>query len=422
MRRLLPLAVLAAALSACGNQDEQAPPPPPEVGVVTVQPATVALEQDVSGRLAAFRTADVRARVPGVLERRVYTEGTDVKEGDVLFIIDPGQLQAALGTAQGQQAQAQAQYTNARTAADRARQIAPTNFISKSDLDNALAAERSAEAALQAARSAVQSAQINLGYATVRAPISGRAGKQQVTEGALVGQGDVTLLTTIDQIDPLYINFQMSAADFNRIRALPLDRAGAGQVQIILGDGSVYEQPATMDFSGNVIDPATGNVQLRASLPNPDGRLLPGSFVSLRANMGRQSGVFVVPQAAVLRDAQSAYVYVVGDGDTVARKNVRTDRASNGNWIIGDGLAAGDRVIVSGVQKARPDAVVAPTPWQPQAAPAAGGGAAAPGAPAEGDAAGQPAIDDGAAPQGGDAAAPAPAPAQAAPAANDAQD
>ena len=389
MRRILSIAALAAALSACGNQEQQAAPPPPEVGVLTVQPTTVALEQDVSGRLAAFRTADVRARVPGVLERRVYTEGTDVREGDVLFIIDPAQLQASLGAAQGQQAQAQAQYTNAKVAADRARQIAPTNFISKSDLDNALANERSAEAVLQAARSAVQTAQINLGYATVRAPISGRAGKQQVTEGALVGQGDVTLLTTIDQIDPLYINFQMSAADFNRIRALPLDRENAGQVQIILGDGSVYEQPATMDFSGNVIDPNTGNVQLRASLPNPDGRLLPGSFVSLRANMGQQSGVFQVPQAAVLRDAQSAYVYVVGEGDAVVRKNVRTDRAANGQWIIGEGLAAGDRVIVSGVQKATPEAVVNPVPWQPSAAPAAA-------APAVD---GQPPIADGSAPQ-----------------------
>jgi len=412
MRAILSIAVLAAALSACGKQEEQAPPPPPEVGVVTVQPTDVPLQQDVAGRLAAFRSADVRARVPGVLERRVYTEGSDVREGDVLFIIDPAQLQAALGTAQGQQAQAQAEYANAKAAADRARQIAPTNFISRSDLDNALAAERSAEAALQAARSAVQTAQINLGYATVRAPISGRAGKQQVTEGALVGQGDVTLLTTIDQIDPLYINFQMSAADFNRIRALPLDRAGAGQVQIVLGDGSVYDRPATMDFSGNVIDPATGNVQMRATLPNPDGRLLPGSFVSLRANMGRQSGVFLVPQAAVLRDASTAYVLVAGEGDKVVRKPVRTDRAQDGQWVVTEGLAAGDRVIVSGVPKARPDAVVVPKPWSPgqgKAAPGAAAGAA----PAGAAAAGAPAGDAQATP--GDAAGQAPA-------ANDAQD
>ena len=416
MRRILPLAVLAMALSACSPQQEQAAPQPPDVGVLTIQPTTVALEQDLVGRLAPFRSADVRARVPGVLESRVYQEGSDVNEGDVLFRIDPDQLQAALGTAQGAQAQAQANAVNAKSAADRARQLAPTNFISKSDLDNALAAERSAEAALQAARASTQTAQINLGYATVRAPISGRAGKQQVTEGALVGQGDSTLLTTVDQIDPLYINFSMSAGEFARIRALPLDReAGGGQVQIILADGSVHDQTATLDFSGDVVDPASGAIQLRATLPNPDRRLLPGVYVTLRANMGQQTGVFLVPQAAVLRDANSAYVLVVGEGDKVVRKAVRTDRAQGSQWVVTDGLVAGDRVIVSGVPKARPDAVVSPKPWTSEQAanlPAAG---AAP--------AGQPGGDAGAPATTEDAtAAPAQDAAGQAPAANDAQD
>ncbi|MDR7193186.1 efflux RND transporter periplasmic adaptor subunit [Luteimonas terrae] len=418
MRRLLSIAVLAAALSACGQQEEQAAPPPPEVGVLTVQPTSIALEQELVGRLAPYRSADVRARVPGVLERRVYQEGSDVKEGDVLFRIDPAQLQAALGTAQGAQAQAQANYANSKTAADRARQLAPTSFISKSDLDNAIAAERSAEAALQAARASTQTAQINLGYATVRAPISGRAGKQQVTEGALVGQGDSTLLTTVDQIDPLYINFSISAAEFNRIRAMPLDReAGGGQVEIVLADGSVHDQMATLDFSGDVVDPASGAIQLRATVPNPDRRLLPGVYVTLRANMGQQSGVFLVPQAAVLRDANTAYVLVAGEGDKVVRKSVRTDRAQDGQWVITEGLTAGDRVIVSGVPKARPDAVVAPKPWTPeqaQAAPAAGAGAPPAGQPA--DAAGAPATTDDA------TAAPPQDAAGQAPAANDTQD
>lgn len=417
MRRLLSIAVLAAALSACGNQAEQAPPPPPEVGVLTVQPTTVALQQDLVGRLAPYRSADVRARVPGVLERRVYQEGSDVEEGDVLFRIDPAQLQAALGTAQGAQAQAQANAINAKSAADRARQLAPTEFISRSDLDNALAAERSAQAALQAARASTQTAQISLGYATVRAPISGRAGKQQVTEGALVGQGEATLLTTVDQIDPLYINFSMSAGEFNRIRGMQLDRsAGGGEVEIVLPDGTVHDQKATLDFSGDVVDPASGAVQLRATLPNPDRRLLPGVYVTLRANMGQQSGVFLVPQAAVLRDANTAYVLVAGEGDKVVRKPVRTDRAQDGQWVIGEGLAAGDRVIVSGVPKARPDAVVNPVPWTPeqaQAAPAAGAGAPPAGQPT--GEAGGPATTE-------DASAAPPEAAGQAPAANDAQD
>lgn len=420
MRRLLSIAVLAAALSACGQQEEQAAPPPPEVGVLTVQSTSVALEQELVGRLAPFRSADVRARVPGVLERRVYQEGSDVNEGDVLFRIDPAQLQAALGTAQGAQAQAQANAINAKSAADRARQLAPTNFISKADLDNALAAERSAEAALQAARASTQTAQINLGYATVRAPISGRAGKQQLTEGALVGQGDSTLLTTVDQIDPLYINFSISAAEFNRIRAMSLDQgAGGGQVEIVLADGSVHDELATLDFSGDVVDPASGAIQLRATVPNPDRRLLPGVYVTLRANMGQQSGVFLVPQAAVLRDANTAYVLVAGEGDKVVRKPVRTDRAQDGQWVITEGLAAGDRVIVSGVPKARPDAVVAPKPWTPEQAqaPAAPGGAAG-AAPAA-----QPA-GEAAAPAASEAATAAPAQdgAGQAPAANDTQD
>ena len=248
----------------------------------------------------------------------------------------------------------------------------------------------------------------------MRAPISGRAGKQQVTEGALVGQGDATLLTTVDQIDPLYINFSMSAGDFNRIRAMPLDReAGAGQVEIVLADGTVHDQRATLDFSGDIVDPSSGAVQLRATLPNPGRRLLPGVYVTLRANMGQQSGVFLVPQAAVLRDANTAYVLVAGDGDVVVRKNVRTDRAQNGQWVISEGLAPGDRVIVSGVPKARPDAVVAPTPWTPeqaQAAPAASAGAA-------------PAGGNGAPAATGDApVAPTQDAAGQAPAATDAQD
>lgn len=370
MNRFLCSAVLAVLLVACSASPEPVAPAPPKVGVLTMAPTTVAVQQELVGRLAPFRSADVRARVPGVLERRVYREGSDVAEGDELFRIDPAQLQAALGSASGAEAQARANAANAKSAADRARQLAPTSFISRSDLDNALAAERSAEAALQAARAATRSAQINLGYATVRAPIAGRAGKQQVTEGALVGQGEATLLTTVDQIDPLYVNFSMSAEDFSRIRAMPLERdAGAGRVEIVLPDGRVHDQSATLDFSGDVVDPATGAVQLRAILPNPERRLLPGVYVTLRATLGQQAGVFLVPQAAVLRDANTAYVLVAGEGDKVVRKVIRTERAQAGQWVVSEGLAPGDRVIVSGVPKARPDAVVTPVPWTPDATP-----------------------------------------------------
>ena len=353
--------------------------PPPEVGVVTVRPSSVPLTQDLVGRLAAYRSADVRARVPGVLQRRVYEEGSDVKQGQVLFLIDPAPLQAAVGQAQGALAQAEANYANARAAAARARTLAPGKFISQSDLDNALAAERSSAASVQAAKAAVQTARINLGYATVRAPISGRAGKQQVTEGALVGEGTPTLLTTVDQIDPLYLDFTVSVGELAKIRQQD-DGTGQRQVQVVLQDGSVYPHPGSLDFSGDIVDPATGAVALRARVPNPERRLLPGTFVTLKATLGEQHDAYRVPQVAMQRDAQGPYVLVVGNDGKVARKNVVTERLDGADWIVDSGLASGDRVIVSGLQRAQPGQPAKATPAspgqadKPAAAPAAAKG------------------------------------------------
>ncbi|WP_132998899.1 efflux RND transporter periplasmic adaptor subunit [Luteimonas arsenica] len=403
MRRIATITLLLAALAACGGEDGQQAPPPPELGVVTVQPANAPLRRDLVGRLAAYRSADVRARVPGVLQRRSYQEGSDVKEGQVLFEIDPAPLRAAAGEAQAALAQARANQANARAAANRARSLAPQKFVSQSDLDNALAAERSADAAVQAAQSAVDSANINLGYATVRSPIAGRAGKQQVTEGALVGQGTATLLTTVDQIDPLYVNFSMGSAELDQVRAMQLERQGPVAVQVKLPDGSVYAHEGELDFSGDTVDPETGAVSLRATLPNPDRRLLPGTYVTLVATLGVQQGVYTVPQAAVQRDATGPYVLVVGADDTVARKDVTTDRAEGGQWIVTAGLAAGDRVVVSGLQRAKVGEPATATPWQPGAA-ANGAAQGTPAAPTGGQAAPAPAGDH---PDAADPAAPA---------------
>ncbi|GGK14114.1 efflux RND transporter periplasmic adaptor subunit [Luteimonas terricola] len=377
MRRIVLIPILLAALAACGGEEQQQTPPLPELGVVTVQPVDAPLRRDLVGRLAAYRSADVRARVPGVVQRRAYQEGSDVTEGQVLFEIDPAPLRAAAGEAQAALAQARANQANAGAAATRARSLAPQKFISQSDLDNALAAERSANAAVQAAQSAVESANINLGYATVRAPISGRAGKQQVTEGALVGQGTATLLTTVDQIDPLYVNFSMGAGELDQVRAMQLDRDGPVAVQVLLPDGSAYAHAGEMDFSGDSVDPETGAVSLRATLPNPERRLLPGTYVTLVATLGVQHGVFTVPQAAVQRDATGPYVLVVGADDTVARKDITTARAEAGSWIVTAGLAPGDRVVVSGLQRAQVGQPATATPWQPPAAPATPGAAPA---------------------------------------------
>ncbi len=383
LRPIILSAALLLVLAAC-KQQEQPAPPPPEVGVVTATPQTVPLQRDLVGRLAPYRSSDVRARVPGVLTKRVYQEGSDVEEGQVLFLIDPAPLQASLSASQAQLASAQASYTNAHVAAERARQLIGQKFVSKADLDNAEAAERSAAAAVQSAKAGVTSSRINLDYASVRAPISGRAGKQQVTEGALVGQGDVTLLTTVDQIDPLYVNFSMSVSELEALRkaqgagSVALQGNGNAQVQVTLGDGSVYAETGTLDFSGVVVDPQTGAVSLRAQLPNPDKYLLPGSFVTLKATLGEQSNVFLVPQVAVQRDTIGAYAMVVGKDGLVARKNVVTSGTRGDKWLVTSGLAAGDQVIAAGLQKVKEGAPAKASPWNPNAALAGAPNAAKP--------------------------------------------
>lgn len=373
--RLLALTCAAAlGLTACKKPQEQAAPPPPEVGVIEAQPQTLPLQRELVGRLSPFRSADVRARVSGVLLKRLYEEGSSVKEGQPLFQIDPAPLQASLASAEAALAAARANHTNARTTAERARTLAPQKYVSRSDLDNAEAAERSGAAAVQQAQAAVTSARISLGYARVTAPISGLAGKQQVTEGALVGQGEATLLTTIDQIDPLYVNFSMTAEELGALRAaqdkgaVALAGDGKTTVQVHLPDGSAYTHEGTLDFSAATVDPATGAVSLRAQLPNPERTLLPGSFVSFKANLGQRNNAFLVPQQAVLRDTQGGYVLVVGKDGNVVRKNVALDGQQNGHWLVSSGLEAGDRIIVSGVQKVKEGTPATPKPWQPQAA------------------------------------------------------
>src|SRR5690606_4579657 len=375
MHRSLVVLALSTALFAAGcSKDEAAPAgapgggmPPPEVGVVVVQPQDVPVGKELVGRLSSFRSADVRARVPGVLQRRLYDEGSDVRKGQPLFQIDPAQLSATVAQARASLAQAQATAANAAAFADRARGLIEGKFISQADYDNALAAERSSAAAVQAARAALQAAEINLGYATVRAPISGRAGKQQVTEGALVGQGEATLLTTVEQIDPMYVNFSMPVEELARVRQVAAGN-GERRVQVILPSGQPYGHHATLDFSGDVVDPATGAVQLRARVPNPEGVLLPGAFVNVEAVLGVERGAFLVPQAAVQRDAQGAYVLVVGADGNVARKDVVIERAQDGDWVVGEGLAAGDQVIVSGVQRAIPGQPAKAAPVQAEGA------------------------------------------------------
>jgi membrane fusion protein (multidrug efflux system) len=364
-QRLLRPALLGASLllAACNQATSQnaQTPPPPEVAVIEVHPQTVPLTRELVGRLASTRVAQVRARVAGIILKRVYTEGTDVAQGEVLYLIDPAPLQAALHAREAALARAQADATNAAVIAKRYRELSQKHMISTQDLDNALATERSTAAAVKQAQADVESARLDLGYATVTAPIAGRAGRALVTEGALVGQGEATQLTTIEQIDPVYVNFSQSVSELRELQGTGSSRQPA-QVEVLLPDGTPYPHAGTLDFSDLAVDPRTGAVSLRAVLPNPGHALLPGMFVRLRLTTGTIDNAFVVSQAAVERDDEGAYVLVVGADGKVAQRRLQTRGMTRTGWIVTGDLRDGDRVIVEGLQKVRPGGMATAVP------------------------------------------------------------
>lgn len=365
------LAATAASLAACGSSgqsaSQSAAAAPPPVTVLAVEPQQVPLTASFTGRLSAYREANVLARVSGVLRKRLYKEGTEVKAGQPLFEIDPAPYKAALDAAAAALAQARANATNAHATAQRDRDLISSHLVSEQQLDTDEAAERSTAAAVQQAQANVESARINLGYTNVTSPISGIAGEQQVTEGALVGQGTPTLLTTVDQLDPIYVNFDEPAAQIEELSSeeqsgrLVAARSTDAKVQLALPDGTPYGIPGSLDFRAATVDPNTGTAALRGILPNPGHTLLPGMYVSLRLTVAVAPNAFLVPQRSLQRDSQGAYVYTVGTDDTVVEKRVQTVGASGVDWIVSNGLAPGDRIIVAGIQGAHPGAKVAAT-------------------------------------------------------------
>ncbi len=372
------LLVLPVALAACGRAPPAVSAPPPEVGVVRVHAGSVPLTREVVGRLAPLRTADVRARVAGILLKRLYREGSEVKEGQKLFQIDPAPLQAALDAAIAALAQADANAKNAHVTADRNRTLLPSGLVARSDVDTSNANERSTAAAVKQAEANVEAARINLGYATVTAPISGRSGQQAVTEGALVGQGEATLLTTIQQIDHLYVNFDRPADEILRLREqeqtgeVALIGHDQARLQVILPSGQPYHEVGTVDFADVTVDPTNGALAFRGVIPNADRLLLPGMFVNIRLLLGQQNHAFLVSQAAVRRDSAGAYVQVVGDDGRVAQKRITADDMSGSDWIVTQGLSDGDQVIVSGVDKVKPGMLAKAVPYGAGSATAAG--------------------------------------------------
>ena len=392
-------------LAACGKSE--APPaaagggmPPPEVGVVVATPGEVGLVTELPGRLEASRVAQVRARAAGILQKRLFREGSDVKAGQPLFAIDAAPYAAALQSAEATLARAQANLTQAAALAERYKPLLAANAVSQQEYANAVAAHKQAEADVAAGKAAVQTGRINLNYASVTAPISGRIGRALVTEGALVGQGEATQLAVIQQIDPVYVNFTQSAGEVMKLRRAladgQLQRAGgseAASVRVVLEDGSEYALPGKLLFSDLTVDPSTGQITLRAEVPNPKGDLLPGLYVRVRLEQAQVANAITLPQQAVTRTQQGDKITVVGADGKLSPRMVKVGAARNNQWIVLEGLKAGEQVMVDGFQKLQmmpPGTPVKAVPWQAPgsavapaaAAPGAAPAASAPAAPA----------------------------------------
>ncbi len=364
---------LLVLLASCGGGDKAAPPgapgagmPPPEVDVITVAAGGATLTQDLPGRLQAYRTAQVRARVEGVVEKRLFEEGSDVQAGMPLFRIDARTYRAAAEAAR-------ADLAIARQTVERYRPLLEIKAVSQQEYDLAAAQAKQAEAALTRADE-------DLENASVPAPISGRIGRTLVTEGALVGRGEATLLATIEQIDPIHVNFTQPGADVLRLRraikAGKLRRAESASVEMLLEDGSVYPKTGRIFFTDMSVDPTTGAVSLRAEFPNPQRELLPGMFVRLRFPQALMDHAIRVPQRAVQANPQGQFVMVVTPDGKAAPLPVKTGGMAGTDFIIAEGLKGGEQVIVNGLQKARPGAPVKPVPLNgaPKAEPSAANG------------------------------------------------
>jgi membrane fusion protein (multidrug efflux system) len=368
---LITLAI-AAALGACGDDKAAAPPPvapgPVQVGVITVAAQPVTLTRELPGRTSARRIAEVRARVNGIVQKRLFTEGADVKQGQALFVIDPAPYQAAHDSAQAQLARAEAAVGSAQSLAERYGTLIQSNAISRQEYEDAASRLKIAQADVAAARAAVKTARINLDYTSVTAPIAGRIGRAEVTEGAYVQQAAASLMATVQQLDALYVDVTVSSADHARMRraveAGELETAeGQAKVALVLEDGRAYPEPGTLQFADVSVDPTTGSISLRAIFPNPRGELLPGMFVRARIEEGTSPAAILLAQKAVSRDqAGRPTALVVGKDRKVELRQLVADRAIGDAWLVTSGLAIGDQVIVEGLQRVRPGVVVDPVP------------------------------------------------------------
>lgn len=417
---MLIAAVLLGLLSGCGQNKQQGGPQQagePEVTVVTIQPETVTMTTVLSGRTSAFQVSDVRPQVGGIVQKRLFKEGSDVKAGEVLYQIDPATYQAAYDNAKAALAQAEANALPVRLKAERYANLVKVNGVSKQDNDDAQAADRQAQAAVLAAKANLETARINLGYTRVTAPISGRIGKSSVTPGALVTASQATALSTVQQTNPMYVDVTQSSAEVLRLKRdlasgkLKKSANGGAKVKLLFEDGSPYSIEGSLEFSDITVDQTTGVITLRALFPNPKQEIMPGLYVRAIIEEGVEDAAILVPQAAVSRDSKgNPLVMAVKPDNTVEPRTIEVSRVVGDKWKVASGLAAGDRVIVDGLQKVRPGAKVKPV----EAGSAAAAAQGAPQQPAAQDNASAPAAPAAQANAAAPQAAPAPAAAPAA--------
>lgn len=366
-RGVMPLAailVLSGSLVLIGCNDKDAAQAhaqqAPEVGIVTLKAAPLNITTELPGRTSAFRVAEVRPQVSGIILKRNYVEGSDVTAGTSLYQIAPATYQAAYDSAKGDLAKAQAAAEIARLTVNRYKPLLGTNYISKQEYDQAVSSAMQANATVLAAKAAVETARINLAYTQVTSPISGRTGKSTVTEGALVTSGQATALTTVQQLDPMYVDVTQSSDEFLRLKKELTDGTlkqenGKAKVRLLLENGAEYPEIGTLEFSDVTVDETTGSITLRAIFPNPNETLLPGMFVRARLDEGVRPDALLVPQQGITRNPRGeATAMVVGADDKVELRTLVANQAIGDKWLVTEGLKAGDRLIVSGLQKIRP--------------------------------------------------------------------
>ncbi|NVN44507.1 efflux RND transporter periplasmic adaptor subunit [Asaia siamensis] len=365
--RLIPLALLTLDLSGCKHKAEAPKPPPQTVGIYTVHPHPLKTSTSLPGRVEAFEQAQVRPQVGGVILKRTFEQGTDVKAGQLLYVINPAPFKASYDQAKAQLLHAEAAALSIRAQLDRYRPLAAAHAVSKQDYDNTLSSARQAEADIAQAKANLDSAAVNLDWTQVRSPIEGRIGRMLVTPGTLVTAGQTNAIATVTRLDPIYVDVNLATSDMLRLRRelasgkLEKVSGNAAAIELTLEDGSRYEKPGQLRLTEVTVDPATGTMIVRAEFPNPDRLLMPGMYVHAEIAEGVDPTAITIPQPAMQRDSKGEpFVYALDKDDKVTIRQIQLDRALGGDWVVLGGLNDGDRIIVEGLQKVHPGATVKP--------------------------------------------------------------